>query len=459
MSAAVAGLVALLVLLGHERGGAGPQDAALAPGGAGAPAVTGGDPSADVDRATPRSFDQVGALLRALAVRHPGALSIGRIGESAEGRALWLATLSDAEGAPAAEKPALLVAAGFGEGAVASTEAALRAIEGLLTSAATDERVASLLRRATIYVAPCLDPDDRERRLVGDAPPAAGAAVEFDRNFPVGWHAWRAGGGAGPYPLSRPETRALADFLERHRHVALLQVLGEPGAPVDPAELPPGADRAAYRRLDGGAGGDVRAGFALDRDAAGPFHPGGGLLAFAQRRLGAHGFVTDTRLAGAPVLEAELEALGARATDAIRVLGRQLPYLLMDEPRVTRLRGSLWRVDVALRNVGALPTLSPLPGAEGGAGGRVRLELSGAAALAAAVRAEGADAFTATRGDPARLVLAPFAGGERRTVRFVIDAGEDGEPEDSPGEGAPVPLRLELSSERAGSTAIAVALR
>lgn len=44
-------------------------------------------------------------------------------------------------------------------------------------------------------------------------------ALDFNRNYPYGWSPERDQRGAGKYPLSEPETRAVADFLSEHRNV------------------------------------------------------------------------------------------------------------------------------------------------------------------------------------------------------------------------------------------------
>jgi len=406
-------------------------------------------------------FDEIGPALRAFADVHPESISIGTIGTSAQGRPLWLATVSHERGAAATTKPALFVAAGFGRAAEYTTETALFAIHDLLRGAERDERIASLLRRVTVYVAPCLDPDAREAQLAartGDFAPARVPAVAFDRNFPAGWHAWERGGGAGAYSLSMPETRAVAEFLDRHRNVSLIQAL-EFDLPPARSTLPAGArgrplgelDRAIYRRLDGAAGGDVAAGFRpFEEERA--LHPGGGLLEFGQRHLGAFGFVTDVWESGTerpPVFE--LTRLGRRTADALRTLARQLPYLLLDEPRVTKLRASLWQLDVAIRNVGTLPSLSSA-GSEAFAGASAHLRLEGQRVLAAAVRRADAQVFRVVGYDPGGLALSPFEGGEERTVRFVVEGADD------PAGGVPA-VSLVLESTRAGSAVVQVPLR
>jgi len=55
--------------------------------------------------------------------------------------------------------------------------------------------------------------------LIEIAPDPAG--LDFNRNFPFEWRPENEQSGAGPYPASEPEIRALADFISNHRNINL----------------------------------------------------------------------------------------------------------------------------------------------------------------------------------------------------------------------------------------------
>jgi len=69
--------------------------------------------------------------------------------------------------------------------------------------------------------------------------------VDLNRNFPAGWKPEYQQGGAGSYPLSEPEIRAVAMFLYNHKNIAAVQsfhnngnlILNPPG-PVSDKMLP-----------------------------------------------------------------------------------------------------------------------------------------------------------------------------------------------------------------------------
>jgi murein tripeptide amidase MpaA len=64
-------------------------------------------------------------------------------------------------------------------------------------------------------------PEGRIRNYDGisiDVPPAK-EGLDLNRNFPVGWQGEYRQKGAGPYPTSEPEVRALVDFIARHPNI------------------------------------------------------------------------------------------------------------------------------------------------------------------------------------------------------------------------------------------------
>lgn len=58
------------------------------------------------------------------------------------------------------------------------------------------------------------------------------STMDFNRNFPVRWAGEHGQPGAGPYPLSEPELRALADFIHAHPNISAYAALHTSGGVI-----------------------------------------------------------------------------------------------------------------------------------------------------------------------------------------------------------------------------------
>lgn len=108
-----------------------------------------------------RSYAEVEQFLRDAAAQHPGYTRLSSIGESYEGRPLWMLTITDLSTGDPADKPAVWVDGGVDSDEVISTEAALGLVHRLLTS--DDPEVERLRATRTFYIAPNVIPDMSER--------------------------------------------------------------------------------------------------------------------------------------------------------------------------------------------------------------------------------------------------------------------------------------------------------
>ncbi|MCC6784925.1 MAG: peptidase M14 [Planctomycetes bacterium] len=70
--------------------------------------------------------------------------------------------------------------------------------------------------------------DDGDGRINEDGP----GFYDMNRNWPSGWNPSYLQGGAGEYPLSHPETRAIADFILAHRNIAGVQAFHNAGGMI-----------------------------------------------------------------------------------------------------------------------------------------------------------------------------------------------------------------------------------
>ena len=278
---------------------------------------------------------EIADLLHKAELLYPDLCRLHTIGESAEGRSLVVAEISDRRTGPAERKPAFWADGNIHAVEVAGSAACLHLIHTLLTRAGRDALIDELLATRTFYVLPRHSPDGAEAvlergLLVRSAPRAypfedqhrglraadvngdglvlqmrlehacgpwresekdrrllikrrpddregrtfhlfrEGVFEDFDparlevpnvhgldlnRNFPAAWAPEAEQRGAGRFPLSEPETRAVATFLSAHRNVCgavayhtFGGVILRPYSTRGDEEMPP-QDLAIYKAL------------------------------------------------------------------------------------------------------------------------------------------------------------------------------------------------------------------
>lgn len=232
---------------------------------------------------------------------HPDLIRVEVIGQSHEGRSLWLLKVTNQKTGPDTEKPAVWIDANIHATEIAGTTTSMRLIYTLLNEYGKDEQITRLVDNSVYYVVPRVNPDgaalamadipqyvrsgvrpypwddkaegihgqdiDQDGRILtmripdpnGDwkvseldprlmdrrAPDEQGGqyyrllpegyledydgyqikvarslrGLDFNRNFPVEWKPESDQRGAGPYPGSESETKALIDFITSHPNI------------------------------------------------------------------------------------------------------------------------------------------------------------------------------------------------------------------------------------------------
>jgi murein tripeptide amidase MpaA len=246
-------------------------------------------------------YGELTLALEELAAAHPQLARLSSLGQSPQGREIWLLTLTG-PGDPE-YKPAYCIDANHHAGEVTGSMVTLYTIWYLLEHYGRDPAITSLVDRLTFYFVPRLavdgaevylktaetlrsaprnyplpDPEEqdglyphdidgnghillmrvedpkgdwkpspRDPRMMlrrapddeegpfyrvfteglvrnwdqGEVRPApAKWGLDFNRNYPVEWRPEHRQRGAGPYPLSEPETRMLAEFVLSHPNIA-----------------------------------------------------------------------------------------------------------------------------------------------------------------------------------------------------------------------------------------------
>ena len=245
-------------------------------------------------------YDDLTGFLQGWTTQYPHLCRLESLGQSYEGRDIWVMVVTNLETGPDTEKPAYWVDANIHATEVSPSSAALYLIHKLLTQYGADEKIRYALDSRVFYIVPRVNPDGAEWALAdkpryirsstrpyprtdaldgfyqedvdgdgrilqmrmkdphgswkkhpdeprlmirrepddfpgGDyyrllpegqirnydgvtinyAPPVEG--LDLNRQFPVNWSP--AQGGAGDYPGSEPETRALMQFVTAHPNI------------------------------------------------------------------------------------------------------------------------------------------------------------------------------------------------------------------------------------------------
>jgi murein tripeptide amidase MpaA len=247
-------------------------------------------------------YAELTALLQAYAAACPGLVELRSIGQSHEGREIWLLVLTNRDTGPDTDKPAFWVDGNIHAAELTAGTACLYWLHQLTQEHGRDPQITRLLDSRVIYLVPRLNPDGAELALADrprfirsstrpypwDEDPVDGLTVEdvdgdgrtlmmrvpdpyggykkhpteprlmvprspgefggdyfrlmpegtlkhFDgvkihvnrdregldlnRNFPAYWRQEFEQMGAGPYPTSEPEVRAMVDFVVKHPNI------------------------------------------------------------------------------------------------------------------------------------------------------------------------------------------------------------------------------------------------
>lgn len=180
-------------------------------------------------------------------------------GKSVEGRPLFVARFDG----PSSDAPAVLLSANIHGPEWISTALTLHFVRAL--AGGLDAELQRLRDRATVYVAPCLNPDGYARTWAhkGEGTVAFlrtnANGVDLNRNFPIppghtrsrlpGQGSTKQGAATfiGEGPLSEPETSNLARFLDDTPLVASANVHSFMGTTIPPRVT----SRASYRAYQG----------------------------------------------------------------------------------------------------------------------------------------------------------------------------------------------------------------
>lgn len=94
---------------------------------------------------------------------HSNIASLSSIGNSYEGRKLWLVTITNRDTGAPGEKPALYVQGGIDSDEITATQSAMYLLHKVLNAYGSREAITKLVNNRTLYILPNLIPDQSER--------------------------------------------------------------------------------------------------------------------------------------------------------------------------------------------------------------------------------------------------------------------------------------------------------
>lgn len=266
------------------------------------------DPDGTVDWGRYYTAGETEQILREFHALYPELTELYSIGESFEGRKLWVMEVTAESTGPASEKPALYLDGGIHAGELTGSQVALYVMGQLLSRYGRDPEVTGVMEAYAFYIRPKFNPDgsdlaliydqslrstvhpwdededgtadeDPDEDLDGDGwitnmriPDPAGdwyahpedprvmvragggrggnvtsipegvrryrvlregvdndgdgrmgedgiGGIDMNRNFPRNWEREHLQSGAGPFPLSEPETFATVSFIQGHPNI------------------------------------------------------------------------------------------------------------------------------------------------------------------------------------------------------------------------------------------------
>ena len=113
-------------------------------------------------------YEDLTRILHAYAEEHPDLVQIESIGESYEGRNVWLLTVTSAATGPAEEKPALWVDGNIHATEISASTACLYFVNHLVTAYGDDPNVTRCLDTRAFYICPRVNPDGAELAMADE---------------------------------------------------------------------------------------------------------------------------------------------------------------------------------------------------------------------------------------------------------------------------------------------------
>lgn len=135
------------------------------------------------------NYSELTKRLQALAEKYPHIANLSSIGESVEGRKLWVMRITKEPSVGSPWKPKFKYVGNMHGDETVSRQVLVYLADYLLTNYGVEARISELVNNTDIYIMPSMNPDGFERSVEGDCPGnnggrGNGKQVDLNRSFP-----------------------------------------------------------------------------------------------------------------------------------------------------------------------------------------------------------------------------------------------------------------------------------
>lgn len=164
------------------------------------------------------NYTELTGLLQSLAQKYPLITNLSSIGQSAQGRELWVMRITKDPNMDIPGKPKFKYVGNMHGDETVSRQVLVYLIEYLLASYGEEPRVTELVNTTDIYIMPSMNPDGFEKSVEGDCMGENGGRnnaknMDLNRSFPDQYD------GTHPNPDDIPEVMAMMRWIQEKKFV------------------------------------------------------------------------------------------------------------------------------------------------------------------------------------------------------------------------------------------------
>lgn len=168
------------------------------------------------------NYNDLTRRLHELAGRYPHIATLSSIGQSVEGRNLWVIRITKDPNVDSPGKPKFKYVGNMHGDETVSRQVLVYLVDYLLTKYEMEPRISELVNNTDIYIMPSMNPDGFERSREGDCLGDSGGRgngkqIDLNRRFPD-----QFGGTTPPDPDDVPEVIAVMRWIQENKLVSFL---------------------------------------------------------------------------------------------------------------------------------------------------------------------------------------------------------------------------------------------